>query len=173
MLRLAPSGRFKRDIKRAVKRGKDLQKLTTVLDLLVAENTLPKQYKDHPLKGDWKGWRDLHIEPDWIQPVSPSSLSVSELTRATTPARTCAMSVRDGPCHGRPNTSTLAPITARTLPPFRLHLRPHAGVPARPAEHENFPPSAGIFSLTRTYCSHYVLLAKGSGVAPRRASSSE
>jgi mRNA interferase YafQ len=66
MLRLAPSGRFKRDIKRAVKRGKDLQKLTTVLDFLLAETILPASYKDHPLKGDWKGWRDLHIEPNWL-----------------------------------------------------------------------------------------------------------
>lgn len=66
MLRLAPSGRFKRDLKRAVKRGKDLTKLTAVLDLLLAQQPLPYSYNDHPLRGDWRGWRDLHVEPDWL-----------------------------------------------------------------------------------------------------------
>jgi mRNA interferase YafQ len=66
MLRHAPSGRFKRDLKRVVKRGKDISKLTAVLDLLLAGQPLPTSYSDHPLKGDWKGYRDLHIEPDWL-----------------------------------------------------------------------------------------------------------
>jgi mRNA interferase YafQ len=56
------SGRFKRD----VKRGKDMTKLETVLSLLIEEQPLPVVYNDHPLKGDWKGFRDLHIEPDWL-----------------------------------------------------------------------------------------------------------
>lgn len=63
---LVSSGRFKRDIRRARKRGKDLTKLTCVLDLLLAETPLPELYGDHPLRGDWKGWRDLHLEPDWL-----------------------------------------------------------------------------------------------------------
>ena len=66
MLRLAPSGRFRRDLKRATKRGQDIGKLTAAIDLLLAEQPLPASYNDHPLKGDWKGWRDLHLEPDWL-----------------------------------------------------------------------------------------------------------
>jgi mRNA interferase YafQ len=66
MLRFAPSGRFKRDARRAAKRGKDMKKLTAVLNILAAQEPLPAIYKDHPLKGDWKSWRDLHIEPDWL-----------------------------------------------------------------------------------------------------------
>jgi mRNA interferase YafQ len=66
MLRLVSSGRFKRDTKRAAKRGKDMRKLGDVLDILLAEKPLDASYGDHPLKGDWKGWRDLHIEPDWL-----------------------------------------------------------------------------------------------------------
>ena len=66
MLRLAPSGRFKRDAKRAAKRGKDIQKLVDVIDMLSAGTPLPANYRDHPLKGPWKGWRDLHLEPDWL-----------------------------------------------------------------------------------------------------------
>ena len=37
-----------------------------VLQLLVDEAPLPDEYRDHPLRGDWKGFRDLHIEPDWL-----------------------------------------------------------------------------------------------------------
>ncbi len=48
------------------KRKKDLTKLKAVLDLLLAATPLPAVYNDHPLKGDWKGFRDLHIEPDWL-----------------------------------------------------------------------------------------------------------
>ena len=66
MLTPVVSGRFKKDVKRAEKRGKDMGKLKTVLSLLIEEKTLPPAYRDHPLKGDWKGFRDLHLEPDWL-----------------------------------------------------------------------------------------------------------
>ncbi len=57
---------FKRDVKRAEKRGKDMARLRIVLSLLIDAAPLPTEYRDHPLKGDWKGYRDLHIEPDWL-----------------------------------------------------------------------------------------------------------
>jgi mRNA interferase YafQ len=60
------STRFKRDVKRVEKRGKDMDKLRSVLSLLIEKNLLPAAYGDHPLKGDWKGFRDLHLEPDWL-----------------------------------------------------------------------------------------------------------
>jgi len=65
---LAPvySGKFKRDVRKAEKRGKDLSKLRVALSLLIEMEPLPAGYNDHPLKGDWKGWRDLHLEPDWL-----------------------------------------------------------------------------------------------------------
>ncbi|SIT58431.1 hypothetical protein BQ8794_50533 [Mesorhizobium prunaredense] len=49
---LAPvrSGQFRRDVKRAEKRGKDLGKLRELLGLLLAGDELPASYKDHPLK---------------------------------------------------------------------------------------------------------------------------
>jgi mRNA interferase YafQ len=40
--------------------------LGELLRLLVAEHELPATYKDHPLKGDWRGYRDAHVEPDWL-----------------------------------------------------------------------------------------------------------
>ena len=60
------SSESKRDIKRAKKRGKDLERLRQILELLIAGDALPPSYKDHPLRGDWTGYRDLHIEPDWL-----------------------------------------------------------------------------------------------------------
>jgi len=48
------------------KRGKDLKKLAALLLLLIEERQLPPTYRDHPLKGDWSGYRDAHIEPDWL-----------------------------------------------------------------------------------------------------------
>lgn len=60
------SGQFKRDVRRAEKRKKDLDKLKAVLTLLVEGKLIPASYKDHPLKGTWQGFRDLHIESDWL-----------------------------------------------------------------------------------------------------------
>ncbi len=48
------------------KRGKNMDKLKAVLSLLIEEKPLPSSYRDHPLRGDWRGFRDLHIEPDWL-----------------------------------------------------------------------------------------------------------
>jgi mRNA interferase YafQ len=60
------SGQFKRDVKQLQKRGKDLEKLKNLLNLLIEGETLPAMYLDHPLKGGWRGYRDAHIEPDWL-----------------------------------------------------------------------------------------------------------
>ncbi len=60
------SGQFRRDVKLAQKRGKDMDKLKTLLSLLIDGKPLPATYLDHPLKGDWHGFRDAHLEPDWV-----------------------------------------------------------------------------------------------------------
>ena len=49
---------FKRDVKRAEKRGKDMKKLRDLILQLVGETPLPVRYKDHPLSGEWKHHRD-------------------------------------------------------------------------------------------------------------------
>lgn len=66
MLVAVQSRAFARDVKRMRKRKKDPAKLRTVLTLLIERKPLPRQYLDHSLKGDWNGYRDLHIEPDWL-----------------------------------------------------------------------------------------------------------
>jgi len=60
------SGQFKRDLKRLKKRGKDMDKIKPPMKLLIDGDNLPERFLDHPLKGNWKGCRDLHIQPDWI-----------------------------------------------------------------------------------------------------------
>jgi len=57
---------FKRDVKLAEKRGKDLGKLRELILLLANGEPLPPRYKDHPLSGEWKHYRDCHIEPNWL-----------------------------------------------------------------------------------------------------------
>ncbi len=43
-----------------------MSKLKTLLGLLIEGEPLPASYLDYPLKGDWTGFRDAHIEPDWL-----------------------------------------------------------------------------------------------------------
>ena len=61
------TSRFKKDVDRLRSRGKNLAKLKGVLDRLIAGQALPPEFKDHPLRGDFAGSRDCHIEPDWIR----------------------------------------------------------------------------------------------------------
>ena len=60
------TAKFRRDLKRAEKRGCDIDFLDKVIDLLRAGEELPATYKDHGLKGEWAGSRDCHIEFDWV-----------------------------------------------------------------------------------------------------------
>ncbi len=50
----------------AQRRGKDLEKLRELILLLVQGEPLPPRYKDHPLSGGWKHFRECHLEPDWL-----------------------------------------------------------------------------------------------------------
>jgi mRNA interferase YafQ len=60
------TSQFKKDVKLAQKRGKDLTKLKAVMDQLIEGEPLPAQCRDHPLRGEFSGSRDCHIESDWI-----------------------------------------------------------------------------------------------------------
>ncbi|WP_420959873.1 type II toxin-antitoxin system YafQ family toxin [Brucella sp. IR073] len=60
------SSHFRRDVKRMEKRGHDMTKLRQVLQLLIEVAPLPARLRDHSLKSNWAGYRDLHIEPDWL-----------------------------------------------------------------------------------------------------------
>ena len=66
MLTLIITTQFKKDLKRIKKRGLDLNSLKFVLDTIQKQETLPLKYKDHALVGNYKGFRECHIEPDWL-----------------------------------------------------------------------------------------------------------
>lgn len=66
MREIVRSTAFRKDIKRAEKRGKDMAKLKAVIVRLVEDTPLDPRHRDHPLKGEWLGYRDLHIQPDWL-----------------------------------------------------------------------------------------------------------
>ncbi len=57
---------FKKDVRRAKKRGKDFSKLKEVIEHLVNGEPLDARYRDHALAGEYQGTRDCHIEPDWL-----------------------------------------------------------------------------------------------------------
>ena len=58
--------KFEKDLKLAVKRNLDVEKLLAIVFLLSEEKPLPEHCRDHILKGDYKGYRECHIEPDWL-----------------------------------------------------------------------------------------------------------
>ena len=66
MKALIPTTAFRRDVKRAAKRGCDLAKLDAVLKSLQAGDTLQPSNRAHPLKGDWKGYWECHVQPYWL-----------------------------------------------------------------------------------------------------------
>ncbi len=66
MLDIRYSSRFKKDYKTIIKRGYNPQLLQDVLDILCAEQLLPPKYSDHELAGNYKGYRECHITPDWL-----------------------------------------------------------------------------------------------------------
>jgi mRNA interferase YafQ len=63
-LRLASA--FNRDLKHIERRNYDRALLEAVVDALRAGEQLPRARRDRPLKGEWKGWRECHIQPDWL-----------------------------------------------------------------------------------------------------------
>jgi mRNA interferase YafQ len=65
-MRLSQTRQFGRDNKNQRRRGKQIDKIKVVIELLLTGKPLPLKYKDHPLAGDWMGRRDCHVESDWI-----------------------------------------------------------------------------------------------------------
>jgi mRNA interferase YafQ len=57
---------FERDLKTARRRGKNLNKIWAVVDLLVSGQRLPARYRAHKLAGEWADFWECHVEPDWL-----------------------------------------------------------------------------------------------------------
>ncbi len=58
--------RFKKDVKLISKQGKKLDKLYDIVQKLADKIPLEQKYRDHELHGDYEGFRECHIEPDWL-----------------------------------------------------------------------------------------------------------
>ena len=66
MLDLVMTTQFRKDLKRINKQGKDLSLLKDVLQTLREEQALEEKYHDHALTGNYIGFRECHIQPDWL-----------------------------------------------------------------------------------------------------------
>ena len=66
MLRIFYTTKMKKDAKRMQRRGKDMSKLSSVLTALASGGPLPARHRDHALSGTRAGFRECHIEPDWL-----------------------------------------------------------------------------------------------------------
>ena len=60
------TSKFKKDYKTIIKRNLDINLLDDVIRILARGDELPQQYNDHSLSGNWKGFRECHIAPDWL-----------------------------------------------------------------------------------------------------------
>ena len=66
MLDIVMSNRFKKDLKLAIKRGYRIELLEDVVNCLAARKTLDAKHRDHVLTGDYGGYGECHITPDWL-----------------------------------------------------------------------------------------------------------
>lgn len=60
------TAQFKKDYKLAIKQHLDIDLLDDVIRILARGDTLPQKNRDHLLSGDWEGYRECHILPDWL-----------------------------------------------------------------------------------------------------------
>lgn len=66
MLEIIPSNQFKKDLKLAKKRGLNLSLLRDVINTLAQHQKLEAKYRDHSLTGEYRNFRECHIQPDWL-----------------------------------------------------------------------------------------------------------
>lgn len=66
MLDIVLSNRFKKDLKLAAKRSYDLSLLEEIVNRLANREPLEEKHRDHDLQGDYAGFRECHIQPDWL-----------------------------------------------------------------------------------------------------------
>ena len=67
MRKILQSARFKKDFKKVSQSGRyDIDDFETVVSLLAQDNPLLPKHRDHKLTGNWEGFRECHIKPDWL-----------------------------------------------------------------------------------------------------------
>jgi mRNA interferase YafQ len=65
-LAIRQSRRFRWDLRRLRRQNVDLSELESIVSTLVAEGQLDQRYRDQALVGNWKGFRECHVQPDWL-----------------------------------------------------------------------------------------------------------
>ena len=60
------SNKFKRDLKLVQSRGYKIDLLTDIINKLASGEPLDEKNRDHDLQGNWEGYRECHIQPDWL-----------------------------------------------------------------------------------------------------------
>ena len=66
LLELKKTSQFRKDLKRMVKRRVDIDLLDEIIQTLREQKPLDLKYRDHELTGDFAGFRECHIKPDWL-----------------------------------------------------------------------------------------------------------
>lgn len=66
MLEIYFTSRFKKDYRLMIRRGLKASLLEEVVEMLRRRQPLPEKYRDHDLTGDYQGFRECHILPDWL-----------------------------------------------------------------------------------------------------------
>lgn len=66
MLEIRYHSKFKKDFKTIKKRGYNIKLLEEIIEMLINNKPLPLKNKDHDLKGNYSGFRECHITPDWL-----------------------------------------------------------------------------------------------------------
>ena len=66
MRRLKTGKRFERDLRRIRRRGKDLDRLWSVVERLIKGGPLDRRHRLHRLSGEWTAFRECHVEPGWL-----------------------------------------------------------------------------------------------------------
>ena len=66
MLQIRNLNSFDKDVENLRKQGKNLVRFFAAIDMIANGDVLPERFHDHPLSGNWEGYRDCHIAPDWI-----------------------------------------------------------------------------------------------------------
>jgi len=65
-LLFVPTKEFDRDMKRMVRRGLDIDRLEWTIGQLLHGELLPRSMRDHALFGEYLGFRECHVRPDWL-----------------------------------------------------------------------------------------------------------
>ena len=65
-LETATTSQFRKDLKKAIRQGKNIKLLKQIMEQLASQKKLATRHKDHSLHNNWKGSRDCHITPDWV-----------------------------------------------------------------------------------------------------------